>query len=143
MNKIIRRVLTILPAVLLQAVWLAVLFSWLAPWAAVISFALSILAFLLVLYIITKQDEGTYKIIWLLLVLTVPLPGALLYLIFGNKRTTRPLRKKLDAARPLPALPARTAAPPRPSARCRMPPASPCAPTAPLPITPWGTTCSP
>ena len=102
MNKIIRRVLTILPAVLLQGAWLAVLFSWLAPWAAVINFVLSILAFLLVLYIITKQDEGTYKIIWLLLVLTFPLPGALLYLIFGNKRTTRPLQKKLAEARPLP-----------------------------------------
>ena len=102
MNKILRRILTILPAILLQAIWLAVLFSWLAPWAAAISFALSILAFLLVLYIITKQDEGTYKIIWLLLVLTVPLPGALVYLIFGNKRTTKPLQKKLAEAKPLP-----------------------------------------
>ena len=105
MNKILRRVLTILPAVLLQALWLAVLMSWLRPWAGAISLALSVLAFLLVLYIITKQDEGTYKIIWLLLVLTVPLPGALLYLIFGNKRTTRPLRKKLAEAKALPAWP--------------------------------------
>ena len=110
MNKIIRRVLTILPAVLLQAAWLAILFSWLAPWAGAISFALSIFAFLLVLYIITKQDEGTYKIIWLLLILTVPLPGALLYLVFGNKRTTQPLRKKLAAAKPLPTWPDDTAA---------------------------------
>lgn len=95
MNKIIRRILTILPAVLLQLVWLAVLFTWLKPWAGLISFLLSITAFLLVLYIITKRDEGTYKIIWLLLVLTFPLPGALIYLIFGNRRTTKPLRKKL------------------------------------------------
>ncbi len=95
MNKIIRRVLTIFPAVLLQLVWLAVLFTWLKPWAGLISFALSIMAFLLVLYIITKRDEGTYKIIWLLLVLTFPLPGALIYLIFGNQRTMKPLRKKL------------------------------------------------
>lgn len=105
MNKVIRRILSILPAVLLQAAWLALLFSWLAPWAAIINFALSIMAFLLVLYIITKQDEGTYKIVWLLLVLTFPLPGALLYLIFGNKRTTKPLRKKLAEAKPLPEWP--------------------------------------
>ncbi len=104
MNKIIRRVVLILPAVVLQALWLAVLFSWLAPWAGLINLALSIFAFIFVLYIITKQDEGTYKIIWLLLILTVPLPGALLYLIFGNKRTTRPLEKKLAAAKPLPPL---------------------------------------
>ncbi len=109
MNKIIRRVLTILPAVALQALWLVILFSWLAPWAAAISFVLSVFAFIFVLYIITKQDEGTYKIIWLLLILTVPLPGALLYLIFGNKRTTRPLRKKLAEAKLLPAQPDDTA----------------------------------
>ncbi len=109
MNKVLRRVLTIIPAILLQALWLYLLFSVLAPWAPAINFALSIFAFIFVLYIITKQDEGTYKIIWLLLILTVPLPGALLYLIFGNKRTTRPLQKKLAAAKPLPALPDDTA----------------------------------
>ena len=102
MSKILRRILTILPAVLLQAVWLLVLLHWLAPWAALINTVLSILALLFVLYIITKQDESTYKILWLLIILTFPLPGALLYLIFGNKRTTKPLQKKLDKIPPLP-----------------------------------------
>ncbi len=98
MKKIIRHILTILPAVLLQVLWLFILFKWLAPWTVVIDLALSVLAFLLVLYLISKQEESTYKILWLLVILTFPLPGALLYLCFGNKRTTRPLKKKLDAA---------------------------------------------
>lgn len=98
MKKIIRRIFTILPAVLLQIVWLLILCQWLAPWAALINTALSILAFIYVLYIITKQDEGTYKILWLLVILTFPLPGAALYVFFGDKRTTKPLRKKLEAA---------------------------------------------
>lgn len=102
MNKILRRVFTVLPAVLLQALWLFVLFEWLAPWAALINLVLTILAFIFVLYIITKQDESTYKILWLLVILTFPLAGALLYLIFGNKRTTEPLKKKLDHAVKLP-----------------------------------------
>ena len=97
MNKIVRRILTVIPAVLIQVLWLILLFSWLAPWAAAINFALSLMAFFLVLYIITKQDEGTYKILWLLVILPFPIPGALLYLCFGNKRTTRPLRRHLDA----------------------------------------------
>ncbi len=101
MEKILRRVLTILPAVLLQLIWLLVLFKWLAPWAVVINGVLGVLALLFVLYIITKQDEGTYKILWLLVILTFPLPGALLYLLFGNKRTTKPLKKRLDEVRPL------------------------------------------
>ena len=103
MNKIVRRVFTVLPAVLLQVLWLLIVFHWLAPWAALISAILSVLALLFVLYLITKQEESTYKILWLLVILTAPLPGALLYLIFGNKRTTRPLKKKLDKTPPLPA----------------------------------------
>lgn len=102
MIKIVRRVVSIAPAIILQLVWLYVIFRWLAPWAAVINAALSVLSFLFVLYLIIKQDESTYKILWLLVILTVPLAGALLYLIFGNKRTTRPLKKRLDAAPPLP-----------------------------------------
>ncbi len=99
MGKIIRRVLSILPAVLLQVLWTAMLLYWLAPWAGLIALALSVLALVFVLYIITKRDEGTYKILWLLVILSFPLSGALLYLLFGDKRTTRPLKKRLDAAR--------------------------------------------
>lgn len=95
MKRIIRRVFSIIPAVILQLVWLCILFTWLAPWAAAINLLLSVLSLLFVLYITTKQDEGTYKILWLLVILTVPLPGTILYLLFGNKRTTKPLRKRL------------------------------------------------
>ncbi len=63
MRKIIRRIFSILPAVILQLVWLSILFTWLAPWAAAINLLLSVLSFLFVLYIITKQDERTYKIL--------------------------------------------------------------------------------
>lgn len=107
MGKVIRRVFAIIPAVFLQILWIYVLLGWLAPWAAVINGVLSVLALLFVLYIITKRDEGTYKILWLLVILTAPLPGAALYLFFGNKRTTRPLKKRLESAPPLPELPGR------------------------------------
>ncbi len=102
MNKILRRIFTVIPAILLQALWLYILFGWLAPWAPLIGFVLSILSFLFVLYLLTKRGESTYKVLWLLVILTFPLPGALLYLIFGNKRTTKPLQKKLSAIKPLP-----------------------------------------
>ena len=102
MKKVIRRVLILIPAVLLQLLWLFLLVHWLAPWAGLINLALSIFALLAVLFIITKRDEGTYKILWLLVILTFPIAGALLYLIVGNRRSTRPLQKRLSAARPYP-----------------------------------------
>ena len=53
MKKIIRRVFIILPAILLQSVWIYILAQWLAPWAALINTALSVLSCIFVLYIIT------------------------------------------------------------------------------------------
>lgn len=95
MSKMLRRVLTVIPAAAVQALWILLLVKWLSPYAAYITLALSVAAVLLVLFIIIKRDETAYKILWLLVILTVPVAGALLYLLFGNRRTARPLRKCL------------------------------------------------
>ena len=96
MKKIVRRILIVIPAAALQVLWLLLLVKWLAPYTALITLMLSVAAFFFVLYIIIKREERTYKILWLLVILTFPLPGALLYLFFGNKRTTKPLGKRLE-----------------------------------------------
>lgn len=106
MSKMLRRVLTVIPAAAVQALWILLLVKWLSPYAAYITLALSVAAVLLVLFIIIKRDESAYKILWLLVILTVPVAGALLYLLFGNRRTARPLRKRLrrvqEAGQPAP-----------------------------------------
>lgn len=102
MSKIMRRVLIVIPAAAAQALWVLLLMKWLAPYSALITLALSVAGDLLVLYIIIRRDESTYKILWLLVILTLPLVGALLYLLFGNKRTARPLEKRLGRARGTP-----------------------------------------
>lgn len=106
MSKMLRRVLTVIPAAAVQALWILLLVKCLSPYAAYITLALSVAAVLLVLFIIIKRDETAYKILWLLVILTVPVAGALLYLLFGNRRTARPLRKRLcrvqEAGQPAP-----------------------------------------
>ena len=99
MSRIIRRILVIIPAVALEVLWILALLTWLRPWAGLIETSLSVLSVVFVFYIIMKQDEGTYKILWLIIILFSPIVGALLYLLFGNKRTTRPLRKALTRQR--------------------------------------------
>lgn len=106
MSKMLRRVLTVIPAAAVQVLWILLLVKWLSPYAAYITLALSVAAVLLVLFIIIKRDETAYKILWLLVILTVPVVGTLLYLLFGNRRTARPLRKRLrrvqEAGQPAP-----------------------------------------
>lgn len=105
MRKIVRRILTVIPAVCIQALWLFVLMRWLSPYATVLSLALSLLAFVYVLYIITSRNESTYKTLWLLVILCLPVFGTILYLFLGNGRTARPIKRKLEHGRAaLPAL---------------------------------------
>ena len=98
MKKTFVRLLVIIPVIAIQTLWLLLLIRWLSPYSAVISFIMSIFAVFFVLYIITKRDESTYKILWLLIILTMPLAGASLYLLFGNKRSARILQGLLKRA---------------------------------------------
>lgn len=95
MKNIINRVILILPAIILQIGWYLLLFTMFQKYIPIITTVLSILAFLFVLYIITKREESTYKILWLLIILELPVLGAWLYLFFGNKKSTLPLYKKI------------------------------------------------
>ena len=97
MGKIMRRVLIVVPAVALQVLWHVLLVKWLAPYAPLIVSLVSVAAVFMVLFIVIKRDESTYKLLWLLILLTMPLVGALLYLFFGNKRTAKPLKKRLQS----------------------------------------------
>ena len=76
MKKVVRRVIAVIPAIVLQALWFTLLIRWLAPYAAVLSAALTFCAFLYVLYIISSHEESTYKTLWLLVILGFPIAGA-------------------------------------------------------------------
>lgn len=93
------RVIAVLPALSLQVLWLYLLFTWLSPYSALIQFVMSILAFFFVLYIVSNRDDGAYKVLWLMVILPFPILGATLYLLFGDKRTGRPLERKLKESR--------------------------------------------
>lgn len=55
-----------------------------------------ILSILVVLYIINKDDDPSYKIIWLIPILSFPVFGGILYLAFGNKKPTKKLQIAFD-----------------------------------------------
>ena len=98
MGKIMRRVLIVVPAVALQVLWHVLLVKWLAPYAPLIVSLLSVAAVFMVLFIVIKRDESTYKLLWLLIILTMPLAGAALYLLFGNRRSARILQATMFIA---------------------------------------------
>ena len=96
--KVLTRILIAIPAILLQFWWMILLaFMW-NDIAELVDLLVAIYSLIFVLYIVTKRDEGSYKVLWLILILAFPLPGTFLYSCFGNQRGAKPIRKKLDRA---------------------------------------------
>lgn len=96
MKRVVRRVLVVLPTVVVQGLWFLLLIKWLTPYAAVINLVLAVLAAFLVLHILTSRKENAYKSLWLIVMLVFPVAGAILYLLEGDQRAARPIRRKLE-----------------------------------------------
>ncbi|CAM3719633.1 cardiolipin synthase [Erysipelothrix urinaevulpis] len=63
---------------------------------AAIHFILLALSFVLLIYIINRNDNPHYRLAWAIVILTVPPFGAVLYLIFGGKKVPKKLRERLS-----------------------------------------------
>ena len=69
--KLLTRILIAIPAILLQFSWMLLLaWLWDEDIAALIDFIVGVASVQFVLYIVTKRDEGSYKILWLILILS-------------------------------------------------------------------------
>ncbi len=91
------RIVSVLPVVLLQGLIIYGIARWLAPFATLFYSVLSVLSALFVLFLISNRGEGAYKMLWLLVMFVAPLPGALMYLFYGNRRTGNVLEQRLRA----------------------------------------------
>ncbi len=98
-NILVNRIAIILPAIAVQGFWMYLLLTMLSPYSALLDHIFTGLAVLFVLYLISKRDEPSYKILWLLVILVFPVLGAALYLSFGNKSSGRVLKRQLEKAR--------------------------------------------
>ena len=103
LRKIVRvfasRLVLIGLAIALQLAWLIVLIFQLTQYAYWINVTLTILGVVIELFIIARNGNPSYKILWLLLIGAIPVLGAAMYLLFGNKRPSRSMRRKLHHGR--------------------------------------------
>jgi len=99
-KKILGRILVVIPAIAFQILWYCLILRGLDRLVMghlrdIISTLFTILAVLFVLNLISKRDESSYKLLWVILILTMPILGAILYFFLGNKHTGAPLKKKM------------------------------------------------
>jgi len=98
MKTILKKIVVILPAVILEALIIGLLVTIFRPWAAVFEGIFRLLGFLFALFVISYRQEGTYKILWLLFFTAAPIPAAVAYLMWGNKKTVKPITDKVSKA---------------------------------------------
>ncbi len=99
MKKIITRGILLVPALILQLFWYWIILKLLSPYGGALSIFITIFSFFAVLYIVSTKIESNYKILWLIIILSLPVLGTLMYIFWGNKSTSRPLKRKLDRAK--------------------------------------------
>ena len=93
---VLNRILWTAISVLSQIVWLVILLTKFATSSVQISLCMTVLSLLISLYIISKNENSAYKIGWIMIIMTFPVLGGMLYLFFGNKNPARNLRRRLE-----------------------------------------------
>ena len=100
-KKLFGRILIEIPAIVLQLFWYSIMLGLLNNllneyfWE-LLNALLSILAVVFVTGLVAKRDESSYKLLWVMLIVAMPIFGAMLYFMLGNKNTGKKLKKKLE-----------------------------------------------
>ncbi len=98
LNFISKRVFVVGLIILIEIFWGISLLTKLTEYSRELNLLLAALSLLVVLYIINKDDNPAYKLAWIIPILSFPLFGGILYLIFGDKRPTKGMRIRMDKA---------------------------------------------
>lgn len=61
-----------------------------------VSVSLNLISLVVVLWLQTKEDNPSYKVSWIILIMAVPLVGGFFYLMFGNKHIGKRMRKQIE-----------------------------------------------
>ncbi len=93
--KIPTRLLVSALLFLAQIVFLFVIVYTLSKNFVAIYFAFNIIAALLVVYILNRRDNPSYKIMWIVFILIFPIFGISVFLLWGGERVMPHLRKQM------------------------------------------------
>jgi cardiolipin synthase len=83
-------------ALIIQMIWLGMFLGRFATLSQEISFALTVISLLITIYILAKNENSAYKLSWLVIILSFPIFGGVLYLFFGNKTPSRKMSSKIE-----------------------------------------------
>lgn len=91
------RTMIVALAILVQLLWILSVLTGVIKKYSIANAIIEIVAILVVLIIVNKRSNPSYKIVWTFVILTIPIVGLLIYYIFGRSELTRRTRKRMEA----------------------------------------------
>lgn len=86
-------------AILLQICWWILFMGRLTSYSVIINTFFRIVSIGILLYLIRKDENSSYKIAWIILIMGVPLFGGILYVLAGNKKPAKRLAVRMAAVK--------------------------------------------
>lgn len=83
--------------IFIQLAWFLLFWLRLTEYAPIMGGLFTVLSLLIVLYIISNDQNPSFKIGWIIIIMAIPLLGGLLYLFFGSKHPLRKISDKISA----------------------------------------------
>ena len=87
------RIFYVALALLIQLGWLFILVWQLAAYSKYISFGITVISILSVLWIVNRRINPSYKLGWTMLIMAVPVFGLVLYILFGKSRIAQEMQE--------------------------------------------------
>ena len=81
---------------MIQLVWIFLIAAKFVGYSQYISMALEIVTIVVVLWIVNKKINPSYKLAWTMLILCIPVFGVLLYLLFGQSRIATVMEESFE-----------------------------------------------
>ena len=94
LQLLFNRIFYVAVALLLQLAWLLITAWRLAAYSKYFSNAIGIFSVLIILWIVNKKINPSYKLGWTILIMTVPVFGVLLYILFGKSRIAQAMQSR-------------------------------------------------
>jgi len=83
---------------IIQVIIFLVLFFRFLEVSVLVGSALYVLSLIFIIYLIGNDEPGAYKVSWIVIIHLLPLLGILLYLLWGEKSSSKKLNEKVNAS---------------------------------------------
>ena len=89
LNFLKSKVFIVAMLILIQLLFFLWIISMLSEYFLFIYFILVALSFIMSIYVLNKNDNPSYKIAWVIMIMTLPVFGGLIYLLFGGQKVPK------------------------------------------------------